>query len=149
MIYIGSDHGGFELKQKLIESLKKEGHDLFDEGPFAYDDSDDYPDYAEKVCRKVLETEGKGILICRSGHGMVLTANKFGGIYASLCHSKESAARAKKDENINVLCLPGDFVDFKCANEIVTAWLTTKFDSSEKRMRRLKKLLKIEENNFR
>lgn len=83
-IFLGSDHGGFKLKKILKEFLIKSGYNIIDLGPFKYNPSDDYPDYALKVCREVLATKGKGILICGSGLGMSIAANKIPGIYASL-----------------------------------------------------------------
>ena len=148
-IYIGSDHGGFEFKQKLSGLLKGQGYEMVDMGPLVYDKGDDYPDYAEKVCMEILAKGGKGILICRSGHGMAITANKFPGIYASVCWSEESAAKGKKDDNINVLCLPGDLITVEDAQRTVISWLDTPFESIERRNRRLGKVRDIERRNFK
>ncbi len=148
-IYIGADHGGFEFKQRLIELLKRRGRGIIDMGPLTYDKGDDYPDYAEKVCREIMSKGGKGILICRSGHGMAIIANKFPGIYASVCWSEESAFKGKKDDNINVLCLPGDLVTVELAEKIVEMWLNTPFESIERRNRRLDKVKMIEKGNFK
>ncbi len=148
-IYIGSDHGGFEFKQRLTGLLKRQGYEMVDMGPLTYDKEDDYPDYAEKVCREILAWGGKGILICRSGHGMAITANKFPGIYASVCWNEESAAKGKKDDNINVLCLPGDLITVEDAQRTVISWLNTPFENIERRNRRMDKVRSIERRNFR
>ena len=148
-IYIGSDHGGFEFKRKLIELLKSQGYKLVDVGPASYDKGDDFVDYAEKACREILAGGGRGILICRSGHGMAIVANKFLGIYATVCWNKDSAIRGKKDENINVICIPADLITAEEAKEIVMAWLNTPFESIERRNRRLGKIHDIEKRNFK
>ncbi len=148
-IYIGSDHGGFELKNRLREALKSLGIDVVDVGPSGYDKDDDYPDYAEKVCGEIEATGGRGILICKSGHGMVITANKFRGIRASLCWSKESAVCGKRDDDINVLCLPGDFVTAEQAIEVAKAWIDTPYGTAGRYARRLSKVQDIEDRNFR
>ncbi|MDE1860467.1 MAG: RpiB/LacA/LacB family sugar-phosphate isomerase [Candidatus Micrarchaeota archaeon] len=143
VIYVGSDHGGFELKKHVIEFLKAKGYSVVDVGPFSYDKDDDYPDYAQKLCENVAR-KGKGILICRSGHGMAVTANKFKGVYASVCWSPDAAARAKRDENLNVISLPADFIGPEDAERTVLAWLDTPFNGEERHMRRLGKVRGIE-----
>ncbi len=148
-IYIGADHGGFEFKQKLVEVLRRQGRSIIDMGPQVYDKGDDYPDYAEKVCAEILSEGGKGILICRSGHGMAIAANKFHGIYASVCWNEESAFKGKKDDDINVLCLAGDLVTVDIAVKIVDMWLNTPFESVERRNRRIDKVRSIEKRNFK
>ena len=148
-VYIASDHGGFRLKNSLVERFKNKDHALVDLGPHSLDAGDDYPDYAEKVCAEILSKGGSGILICRSGHGMAITANKFKGIYASVCCSEESAFKGKKDDNINVLCLAGDLVTEELAEKIVTTWLDTPYESIERRNRRFGKIREIEDRNFK
>ncbi len=148
-LFIGTDHGGFEFKRRLVELLRAKGYDITDVGPHTYDKGDDYPDYAEKVCNSIAASGGKGILICRSGHGMAITANKFPGIYASVCCSTESARLGKKDDDINVLCLSGDLVTVEEAEKIVVTWLETPFESIERRNRRLDKVKGIEKRNFK
>lgn len=147
-VYIGSDHGGFEMKKMLIGFMKSEGYKVVDVGPFAYDKGDDYPDYAEKVCNEVIANKGRGILICRTGHGMNIAANKVAGIYASICLSEESAQRSKVDENINVLCLAGDFISSDDAEKIVKKWLDTPLVEEERHSRRQKKFKDIENRNL-
>ncbi len=148
-IYMGSDHGGFEFKRKLIGLLKSRGYKLVDVGPASYDKEDDFVDYAEKACGEILARGGKGILICRSGHGMAIVANKFPGIYATVCWNKNSAVQGKKDEDINVICLPADMIGVEEGEEIALAWLNTPFESVERRNRRLGKIHDIEKRNFK
>ncbi|MCL4364747.1 RpiB/LacA/LacB family sugar-phosphate isomerase [Candidatus Marsarchaeota archaeon] len=149
VVYIASDHGGFELKNALKGRMMLNGHMLVDMGPDAFDKDDDYPDYAERVCKEMIMNGGSGILICRSGHGMAVAANKFRGIYASVCCNEESAFKAKKDDNTNVLCLAGDATDIDLAEKIVVTWLETPYESVDRRNRRAEKIRKIEEANFR
>ena len=148
-IYFGADHGGFELKRRLIELIKPKGYELVDMGPAAYNKDDDYVDYAEKVCKEVVSNKARGVLICKSGHGMAITANKFKGIYASVCWNAMSAVKAKKDDNINVLCLPGELITLDDAQKAVVSWLETPFESIERRNRRLEKVKGIEDRNFK
>ena len=148
-IFIGSDHAGFDLKNSICEFLRREGYDVEDVGPPIYDHDDDYPDYALKVCMKVLKSKGMGILICGSGHGMDIAANKVKGIYASVCWNEESAIVAKEHDNINVLCLGGRFVRPNAAKRIVRVWLEKPFSREARHSRRLRKIKKIEKANLR
>jgi len=150
-IYIGSDHRGFELKRSLSSFLKGLGYNVVDEGPSSYDPDDDYPDYAEKVCKKVLssKTNAKGILICGGGNGMARAANKIHGIYAALCSSEESAKYAMMDGDTNVLCLSAMLTTPDDANKIAKAWLTTPFSGHERHVRRIKKVKDIEHRHMK
>ena len=148
-IYVASDHGGFESKNALIGYLKSKGYNVVDVGPFAYDKEDDYPDYAQKACKGIIATKGKGILICRTGHGMTITANKMFGIYASLCLSEESARKARVDENTNVLVLAADFTTKEEIEKIAQKWLDTDFMGEERHSRRQNKFKNIEKSNFK
>lgn len=143
-IYVGSDHRGFELKKTVIGFLSEEGYKVEDIGPLSYDSDDDYPDYALKVCKKVLKDGGKGILICGSGMGMDRAANKINGIYASACWNEKSAEMAKRHGDINVLCLGSDFVKPKMAESIIKIWLEEPFEGGrhERRIRKIKKIEK-------
>ena len=147
-IVIGSDHGGFEFKGKLTRLLEAKGLQIEDVGPHKYDKEDDFPDYARKACKEIGNGK-KGVLICKSGHGMVITANKFKGIRASLCWNEESAEKAKKDDDINVICLPAEMISADEAARIVLKWLETPFEGVERRVRRLQKIERIEEESFK
>lgn len=148
-IYIGSDHAGFELKNAVYMFLKEKGYAIEDVGPKRYSKNDDYPDYAEKVCKKVMGTANRGILICGSGQGMERTANKFPGIYASVCWNDESARIAKEHGNINVLCLAGRITKPSMAKRIVSIWLRNDFSTEKRHARRINKTKAIERRYMR
>lgn len=146
MIYIASDHAGFQLKKALIiyleKVLKRETTDL---GPKIYTQDDDYPDFAVPVAKKVAEDKDSlGILICGSGHGMCITANKVSGIRATLAPSIESAEFARKEDNANVLCLAGRVLSDEHARAIVKAFIEKPFSDEERHARRLKKITELE-----
>ncbi|MDE1859980.1 MAG: RpiB/LacA/LacB family sugar-phosphate isomerase [Candidatus Micrarchaeota archaeon] len=143
-IFVGSDHRGFELKKSLITFLEKLGFTVVDVGPRAYDPNDDYPDFAEQVCKGVLASKEKGILICGSGNGMARAANKIPGIYASLCWDEDTARSSMNDGNTNVLCLSASASNTVKAKRIVKAWLSTPFSNEERHMRRVDKVKDIE-----
>lgn len=146
-IYIGSDHGGFELKGALIAFLKAKKYDVVDVGPFSFDKDDDYPDYVEKVCKNVVSNKARGILICKYGHGITIAANKIKGIYASTCWNEDSARMARNDGNTNVLCLSGVMTKPADAQKIAHIWLTTPFSTEERHARRVNKIKDIEKRN--
>ncbi len=143
-IYIGSDHAGFRLKCGLIGWLRARGYEAVDMGPRTYSPDDDYPDYAKKVCSKVLENGAIGILVCGSGQGMDRAANKIKGIHASVCWDAGSAMVAKKHGNINVLCLGERFVKPAMARRIVRIWLEEPFEAEKRHLRRIDKIRRIE-----
>jgi ribose 5-phosphate isomerase B len=127
-IALGSDHAGFELKNELIAYLFEKGYGIADMGPDSAD-SVDYPDYAHKVATAV--TDGSaccGILICGSGNGVCITANKHTGVRAALCWEPEISALAKQHNNANVICLPARFISQEKAFAIVDAYLTMDFE---------------------
>lgn len=144
VVYIGSDHGGFKLKQFLMANAKSLGLALVDIGPYSYEADDDYPDYAEKLCKRVVGEGGKGILICRSGHGMAIAANKFRGVYAAVGWNEKSARAGKVDDNVNVLCLPADYIKDDDAVAIIKAWAGARFSDEIRYARRLEKVRKLE-----
>lgn len=150
MIYIGADHRGFALKEKLKAFLASQSHEVEDVGAFTFDQNDDYVDFAKLVAEKVAAapTADKGILICGSGHGMDIVANKFKGVYAALCDTKESAVQSRQHGNTNVLVLAADALTEAKAQEIVTAWLDTPFSGEERHIRRLEKVKEFEDKNF-
>lgn len=147
-IYIASDHGGFELKNKIAQALiaDLDFTDVIvnDLGPEILDQSDDYPDYAFKVAEQVADNEGSiGILICRSGNGMCIAANKVKGVYAALCFSEEHARKAREDDNANVLCLDSDY-DGAEPLDIVKSFVSSRFSSEERHIRRFNKIRNYE-----
>ncbi|MDD2677952.1 MAG: ribose 5-phosphate isomerase B [Candidatus Paceibacterota bacterium] len=149
MLYLGADHRGYYLKEAIKEFLKSRKVEFEDLGNAQYDKDDDYPDYAELLAKKVLknEKENKGILICGTGVGMSIVANKFKGIRAGLCLSGYLAKRAKEEDDINVLCLAADITDEKTSQTIIKEWLKTSFLSEKRHQRRLEKIKKVEEEN--
>lgn len=138
-IFIASDHAGFFLKQFLIEELSKLDFTPVDLGCDSAEKSVDYPDYAKKLCKK-LKTEF-GILICGSGIGISIAANRFKHIRAALCHDKKSAELARAHNDANVLCLGARVVKNKSALAITKAFLSSKFEGA-RHERRVKKLSK-------
>lgn len=136
-IYLGADHAGYDLKNQLREHLVHQGHEVEDVGAMTLDEDDDYPKYAFALATKVIaEEDGRGILVCGSGQGMSIAANRVRGIRAGLAWSRESAETAKTDDNCNVLVLPARFVD-ESATDMVDAWLEAKFNKDPKYQRRL------------
>lgn len=145
MIYIGADHRGYELKEKLKTFLGELGYDYEDMGAFEYNKDDDYPDFAKAVAEKVVQGgSNKGILICGSDIGMAAAANKIKGIRAGGATIPEQVAAAVHDDNINVLSVSADFVDEIQAEELIKTFLETKFGGDEKYVRRINKIKELE-----
>lgn len=127
-IAIGSDHAGFEYKEKLKQTLAALGHDVEDFGTHSID-SVDYPDFAHPVASAVEhKNAGMGVLLCGSANGVAMTANKHQGIRAAICWTEELAKLARQHNNANVLCIPARFIDFDLAEKILKAFLTTDFE---------------------
>jgi ribose 5-phosphate isomerase B len=142
-IYIGADHNGFELKQALIAMLKKSGHDVVDEGDVQYNLDDDFPQYAAKTVQSMLadkDPDVKGILICGSGQGMCMAANRFKGIRASVIWDLAEARMSRNDDDSNVLCLPARVLKEAHAESIVNAWLSTPFAGATRFKRRIQQM---------
>jgi ribose 5-phosphate isomerase B len=135
IIAIGSDHRGFELKEKIIKEVSV--IDWLDCGSRNKERSD-FPVFAKVVCDSLFSGDADlGILICGSGIGMAIAANRFKGIYAALCWNKPVAVEAKQDSNSNVLVLPADFIEFEMANEIIEVWINSTFKHEERYRKRL------------
>ncbi len=142
-IAIGSDHAGYELKEKIKQFLKEENLEFFDAGT-NNSDSVDYPDYAERVAEAVAAGEfDRGIIVCGSGIGVAMTANKIPGIRAAVCNDLESARLSREHNDANVLAVGGRVIDEKKAKEIVDLWLKTKFIGG-RHLKRLEKIAKLE-----
>lgn len=146
MIYIGADHGGFRLKEQLKKSLKKEGLKFSDLGAKKLRPKDDYVDYAVAVAAKVSKnpTRDLGILICRSGQGVAIAANKLKNVRASLVWNTAEAKISRTDDMSNVLCLPADYISPRMAEHIVETWLATPYSTEERHVRRIKKISALE-----
>ncbi len=126
--YIGTDHAGVELKDATVVMLQKKGHEVIDLGPFSHDRVD-YPDYAIKVSQSVLsDSASQGILICGSGIGMSMAANRFKGIRAALCHDAYTAQMARRHNDANVLCFGERVVGHGVAESIIDAWIAATFE---------------------
>jgi ribose 5-phosphate isomerase B len=140
-IYIGSDHNGFELKEKLKDYLKEEGYEVVDKGDEQLQPDDDFPMYAAQVATAILaEPEGKGILLCGSGQGVCMAANRYKGIRASLVWDQDEAHSSRNDDDANIICLPARKIDFITARQLVDTWLNTHFAGAPRFSRRIKQL---------
>lgn len=147
IVYLGSDHGGFELKTELLRYLTSSNITVKDMGTFNVS-SCDYPKIAQYVAQEVQKNKDSfGILICRSGVGMCITANKFKGIYAACLSTSETIVKARQHNAINVLCLPGT-LDFVLSKTLVKAFLTTDLDKEERHYKRREQIYAIESKNF-
>lgn len=144
-IALGVDHGGFSLREPVLRCLQQTGHEVLDFGARAYVADDDYPDFARAVGRAVAQGEAeRGILICGSGVGVCVAANKIPGVRACLCHDTYSARQGVEHDGINVLCLGGRVIGDELARELVRAFLGVEFSGSERHQRRLDKVIAIE-----
>jgi len=140
--YIATDHAGLELKDYTVELLKEKGHEVMDLGPFSKERVD-YPDYALKVCKAVLEDTGShGILICGSGIGMSMAANRHSGIRAALCHDAYTATVARGHNDANVLCLGERVIGEGVCESILDAWVDGSFEGG-RHTARVEKIEKI------
>jgi RpiB/LacA/LacB family sugar-phosphate isomerase len=144
-IGIGADHGGFEMKQQLAKLLGSERHEVVDFGNKVYDSNDDYPDFAIPLARAVAAGHvDRGILVCGSGVGASVAANKVVGVRAALCHDDYSSRQGVEDDNMNVLCLGGRTMGIAVAWDCVKNFLGAKFSGAERHRRRLAKVLEVE-----
>lgn len=151
MIYLGADHRGFALKEELKKHFLREGRKAEDAGAYTHELNDDYPDFAYAVAVKIAENpeKNRGILICGSGMGMDVVANKVRGVRATVGYSYGAAMHARTNDDVNVITLAADELNFNDAKEIIDAFLTTDFSGEERHVRRLKKIEEIEERNFK
>lgn len=140
MIYIAADHRGFRLKEEIKKFLDEGLYEYRDLGAVTYNKEDDYPDFAFKLGKTVTKDRGRGILICGSGAGASVAANKVKGIRAALCTLSRQVEAARNDDDINVLCLSADWVSLEDNEKIVTTFLNTFFSGEERHLRRLQKI---------
>jgi ribose 5-phosphate isomerase B len=143
---ISSDHAGFALKEEMREYLEQAGHEVIDLGAYHYDSLDEYPDFAEKVGEAIRRGDApRGILICGSGVGVCVAANKITGIRAGICHDTYSAHQGVEHDDMNVLVLGARIIGSAVAKELADAFLGATFQVKEERLtRRFKKVLAIE-----
>lgn len=142
VIYLGADHRGFSLKEKIKEWLKEKGYEIVDCGAETLNPNDDYPDFAAIVSKNVQKnsSNARGILICGSGVGMSITANRFKKIRAGLAINSDQIFEARKNDDINILCLASDFISEDFAKKIINVFLITPFESKEKYFQRIQKI---------
>ena len=144
-IAVGADHAGFPLKERMIDTIRSAGHQVVDCGAEKLVPGDDYPDYAERVAESIRGGKAdRGVLICGSGVGASVAANKFTGIRAALCHDTFSAHQGVEDDSMNILCLGARVVGPSLAEELVIAFLRARFSEAERHQRRLAKVIGFE-----
>lgn len=151
MIYLASDHGGFKLKDKIKKHLDKEKLAYIDLGPKKYIATDDYPDYAKLVAGKVSKKpeQDLGVVLCRSGQGVSIVANKFKNVRAVEVGNVAKAKLAKEHVRSNILCLSADFLSPTAAINVIDTWIDTPMGNADRHMRRVKKIAEIEKKNFK
>ncbi len=149
-VALGADHAGFPLKGDLLPWLRDLGTEVIDLGAFSYDPVDDYPDFAAAVARAVASGEARrGIIVCGSGVGACVVANKVPGVRASVCHDTYSARQGVEHDDMNVLCLGARIVGVELAQELVRVFLDSNFTGEERHQRRLDKTLDIERHGLK
>jgi ribose 5-phosphate isomerase B len=142
-VAVASDHRGYHLKEKVISLLKAKGHTVIDDGP-ASEASVDYPDFAALVARKVSRGEvERGILICGTGIGMAISANKFPGVRAAACVDEVTAELSRRHNDLNVLCLSGDLLSSRSTERLVEIWMDAQFEGG-RHERRVEKIRDLE-----
>jgi ribose 5-phosphate isomerase B len=143
---IGCDHAGWELKKRIAAWLRDRGHDVAEVFPPAFDPHDDYPDAAAAVGREVAAGRvERGVIVCGSGVGASVAANKIRGVRAALCHDTYSARQGVEHDDINVLCLGARVIGEATAEEVLRTFLGARFSGEERHVRRLKKTMALEE----
>lgn len=144
-IALAADHGGFVLKTSLIPWLEAQNYEILDLGAEIFDSADDYPDFAEDVAEAVVSGKAeRGILVCGSGVGASIAANKVPGVRACLCHDTYSAHQGVEHDNMNVLCIGGRVIGTELAKELVGAFIKAEFSGKDKYKRRVDKVTAIE-----
>jgi len=147
-IYLGADHNGFERKAQLAEYLQKNGYEVVDEGDGERQPEDDFPQFAGRVVQAMRGDEdpvqARGILICGSGQGMCIAANRFKGVRAALAFDQEEARASRNDEDSNILCLSSRYLDFDKTISIIHTWLMTPFAGAPRYKRRIQQLDELE-----
>jgi ribose 5-phosphate isomerase B len=151
IIIVGSDHGGFEQKQVLVDWLKSEGYQVEDVGPHSFDPDDDFPKFAFGVAQRVINYESQitqpvpiGIIICRSAGGATVAANKVAGVRAIHIYDEKSALHAKENNNANVVTLSGDWTSTQKAQEIIQVFLTSIYKKDTRHERRIAQIKSFE-----
>lgn len=150
-IFIGADHRGFNLKQLIVSWLTQNNHQVEDLGAETLDPDDDYPIYAEAVAKRISASDplsgDLGIVICGSGVGVDIVANKFDGVRCGFGMNVDQVKSGRRDDNTNVLALPADNIDESTAIEMVKAFIETEYEEADRRNRRLEEIKNIENNS--
>jgi ribose 5-phosphate isomerase B len=150
IIAVAADHGGFSLKGKVIEVVRAAGHEVLDLGAHSLEPADDYPDFARAIGEAIQTGQAeRGVLLCGSGVGACVAANKMIGIRAAVCHDTYSAHQGVEHDNMNVLCLGARVIGPELMADLVRAYLGAKFTGEERHVRRLAKIDAIEQSQFR
>ncbi len=145
IVAVGSDHAGLILKPAVLHAIHTVGHTPIDYGAFELDPDDDYPDFAEKVARAIIDGRAeRGILVCGSGVGASIAANKFRGIRSALCHDTFSARQGVEDDAMNVLTLGARVIGPALVGDLVRSFLSARFSGAERHQRRLDKVVGFE-----
>src|ERR1043166_9080654 len=147
-IGVASDHGGFALKEALVQQLREAGHEVVEFGAYQLNESDDYPDYVIPLAQAVAAQEvERGVAICGSGVGASVCANKIPGVRAALIHDHFSARQGVEDDHMNILCMGGRTVGPAVAWDLVQTYLLAEFSQEQRHLRRLAKIASIEKQN--
>ena len=149
-VAIGADHGGYDLKSDMTKVLQSLGHEVLDKGAHDYDAEDDFPDFAAPVAASVQSGEAeRGIVICGSGVGAAIAANKYPGVRAGLCHDTYSAGQGVRHDDMNVLCMGARVVGIALAEDLVKSFMAANLEADEPRFqRRLDKVTAIEKDQI-
>ena len=142
-IYVGADHNGFDFKHQIADFLRSGGYEVVDDGDKNIDLNDDFPQFASRVVTSLLgdkDLDNRGLLVCASGQGMAIAANRFKGIRASLCWNIDEAHAARNDDDSNVLCLSSRYLSLEETKPIITTWLRTPFAGAARFKRRIEEL---------
>lgn len=149
-IAIGMDHWGFIWKEELVSFLEQQGHQLVDKGAYQHDPNDDYPDFVVLVARAVASGEvSRGIVVCGSGVGASIAANKVAGVRSAMCHDSYSAHQGVEHDDMNVLAIGSRIVGIELAKELVEAFLSANYTGDARHQRRLDKVKAIEAEGFK
>ncbi len=148
VIYIGADHKGFRLKEYLKQTLKTLGYEVADVGALQYIENDNYPEYAAAVAKKISEgyETNRGVLICGSGVGVDVVANKFPNVRSALVANADQAFDSRNDDDSNILCLGANYLEPEAAKKILVTWFQTPFSGEARHSERLKQIALLEES---
>lgn len=149
-IYIGADHAGWEMKAGLEEYLKNKNYNVIDMGNKDLVEDDDYPDFGYAVAKRIIaDKNSKGVVICGNAQGVCIVSNKVKGIRAATVFNTDVAKTSRTDDDSNILCLPARHLEIKEAKKITDTWLETSFSGEDRHVRRLEKVSKIENQEFK